>query len=94
MGIIRFYQRKSSIWKSLIQARICQPLSIPVTNIETSAQAAEALKPIAGESASLIFTLGSSAPGFLRSRFLPAPPPTPLPRAGVGRWDWRQPKEA
>jgi Mn2+/Fe2+ NRAMP family transporter len=36
-----------------------------VTNIETSAQAAEALKPIAGEFASLIFTLGIIGTGLL-----------------------------
>jgi Mn2+/Fe2+ NRAMP family transporter len=36
-----------------------------VTNIETSAQAAQALKPIAGEFASLIFTLGIIGTGLL-----------------------------
>jgi Mn2+/Fe2+ NRAMP family transporter len=36
-----------------------------VTNIETSAQAAEALKPIASEFASLIFTLGIIGTGIL-----------------------------
>jgi NRAMP (natural resistance-associated macrophage protein)-like metal ion transporter len=36
-----------------------------ITNVETSAQAAEALKPIAGEFASLIFTLGIVGTGLL-----------------------------
>jgi Mn2+/Fe2+ NRAMP family transporter len=36
-----------------------------VTNVETSAQAAQALKPIAGEFASLIFTIGIIGTGLL-----------------------------
>lgn len=36
-----------------------------ITNVETSAQAAEALKPIAGEFASLIFALGIVGTGLL-----------------------------
>jgi Mn2+/Fe2+ NRAMP family transporter len=36
-----------------------------ITNIQTSAQAAEALRPIAGNSASLLFTLGIIGTGML-----------------------------
>ena len=43
-----------------------------VTDIATSAQAAEALRPIAGEFAFALFAMGSSAPACSRSRSSPA----------------------
>ena len=43
-----------------------------VTNIQTAADAANALRPIAGEFAFLLFAAGLSAPACSRSRCLPA----------------------
>ena len=66
-----------------------------VTNIETSAQAAEALKPIAGEFASLIFTLGIIGTGLLAIPVLAGSAAYAL--AEGRRWPVglaRQPKEA
>jgi Mn2+/Fe2+ NRAMP family transporter len=66
-----------------------------VTNIETSAQAAEALKPIAGEFASLIFTLGIIGTGLLAVPVLAGSAAYAL--AESRRWPVglaRQPKEA
>ena len=65
-----------------------------VTNIETSAQAAEALKPIAGEFASLIFTLGIIGTGLLAIPVLAGSAACAL--AEGRRWPvglGRQPKE-
>lgn len=66
-----------------------------VTNIETSAQAAEALKPIAGEFASLIFTIGIIGTGLLAIPVLAGSAAYAL--AEGRRWPVglsRQPKEA
>jgi Mn2+/Fe2+ NRAMP family transporter len=66
-----------------------------VTSIETSAQAAEALKPIAGEFASLIFTVGIIGTGLLAVPVLAGSAAYAL--AESRRWPVglaRQPKEA
>lgn len=66
-----------------------------VTNIETSAQAAEALKPIAGEFASLIFTIGIIGTGLLAIPVLAGSAAYAI--AEGRRWPVglaRQPKEA
>ena len=55
------------------------------TNIETSAQAAEALRPLAGVFAETIFALGIMAPGCLQFLFSPDRPPMPSARGGGGR---------
>ena len=60
------------------------------TDIQTSAQAAEALKPIAGQFAKVIFALGISAPACWRSRCSPAPPPMRWAKRGNGRSGWPQ----
>jgi len=46
------------------------------TNIETSREAAEALRPLAGDSAYVLFALGLVGTGLLAIPVLPAPPPT------------------
>ncbi len=56
-----------------------------VTNIETSAQAAEALRPIAGPFAALVFTLGIVGTGCWRCRCSRARPPMRSVRRGAGR---------
>jgi NRAMP (natural resistance-associated macrophage protein)-like metal ion transporter len=66
-----------------------------VTSVETSAQAAAALKPIAGEFASLIFTIGIIGTGLLGIPVLAGSAAYAL--AEGGRWPVglsRQPKEA
>jgi len=57
-----------------------------LTRIETTQQAAEALRPLAGKATYLLFTFGiiSSAPGCSASQCLPVPPPPPLRRAHAG----------
>jgi Mn2+/Fe2+ NRAMP family transporter len=57
-----------------------------VTNIETSGQAAEALKPVAGDFAFAVFTLGIVGTGLLAVPVLAGSPPTP----SVGRADGRR----
>jgi Mn2+/Fe2+ NRAMP family transporter len=54
-----------------------------ITNIETSRQAAEALRPFAGNFAATLFTWALSASGFLPSPRWPDLPHTPSLR----RWD-------
>jgi len=66
-----------------------------MTSIETSAQAAKALKPIAGEFASLIFTIGIIGTGLLAIPVLAGSAAYAL--AEGGRWPvglTRQPREA
>jgi Natural resistance-associated macrophage protein len=55
------------------------------THIDSSAQAAEALKPIAVLSRSSSSRSASSAPGFWRFPSWPGPRPTPSERAAAGR---------
>ena len=59
------------------------------TDIESSAQAAEALRPIADRWRSGSLRSASSAPDCWRSRCWRAPPPMRSARAGSGRWVWR-----
>ena len=59
------------------------------TDIQTSAQAAEALRPIAGAFAEVIFALGIVGTGLLAIPVLAAPPPMPSARDGAGRSGWR-----
>jgi len=54
------------------------------TNVGTAAEAAEALRPLAGLSLSFRFPPASSAPGCSRCRCLPAPPPTRWRKASAG----------
>ena len=66
-----------------------------VTNIETSAQAAEALRPIAGAYASIIFAFGVTGTSLLATPSLLDRPLTPLARLGNSPWGlgasrWRQ----
>ena len=55
-----------------------------ITHIETSAQAAEALRPIAGELPSSLFAWASSAPACWRCRCWRARPPMPWRRPSTG----------
>jgi NRAMP (natural resistance-associated macrophage protein)-like metal ion transporter len=55
------------------------------TDIQTSSQAAEALKPIAGQFAFAIFTLGIVGTGLLLCQSLPDRQPTPWVRLATGR---------
>ena len=64
-----------------------------VTDIQTSAQAAEALRPIAGALAETIFALASSAPACCPFPSSPDRRHTPSARRGSGRRA-RQPMEA
>ena len=56
-----------------------------ITNIQTSAQAAEALRPLAGDFAFLFFGWGSSAPGCWPCRCSPARRRMPWRRRSTGR---------
>jgi Mn2+/Fe2+ NRAMP family transporter len=58
-----------------------------VANIETSSQAAEALRPIAGEFAFTIFALGIVGTGLL-AVFWPAAPPMAWAKRSNGEWAW------
>jgi Natural resistance-associated macrophage protein-like len=60
-----------------------------VTNVETSAQAAQALKPIAGPFAALIFTIGIIGTGLLGIPLLAGSPAYALAEGAAGRSDWR-----
>ena len=57
------------------------------TTITTARQAAEALRPLAGDAAYWLFTLGLIGTGMLGVRSSRAPAPIPLrkPRHGAGR---------
>src|SRR5215204_3496690 len=59
-----------------------------VTEIETSAQAAEALRPIAGSLAEMIFALGVIGTGLLSVRCWRGRPHMPSERHASGRSDW------
>src|SRR5438552_6371197 len=59
-----------------------------VTKIETSKQAAEALRPLAGSLAYFLYTAGLSELVFSPFRRSPARPPMPSPRPSSGRKDW------
>ena len=72
---------------SIMITTAAAPHSKGLTKIETSAQAAGALKPIAGEFASLSFAMGIIGTGLLAVRSSPVPPPMPSQRAGGGQSD-------
>jgi NRAMP (natural resistance-associated macrophage protein)-like metal ion transporter len=55
-----------------------------LVNIETSKDAAEALRPLAGNFAAALFTFGVLGVGFLAIPTLTAPPPTPSPKHSAG----------
>ena len=61
-----------------------------VTDVQTSAQAAEALKPVAGELAFAIFSLGISEQGFWPFPYLPARRRTRSANLEAGRLAWRE----
>jgi Mn2+/Fe2+ NRAMP family transporter len=59
-----------------------------ITDIQTSEEAARALRPIAGELAFSSLPAASSAPACWRSRCSPGRPPTPWPKRCNGPLDW------
>lgn len=60
-----------------------------ITDIQSSAQAAEALKPVAARWPSSFLRSASLGQVFWRSRCWPAPPPTPSAKAVNGPWGCR-----
>jgi Mn2+/Fe2+ NRAMP family transporter len=64
------------------------------TEIETSRQAAEALRPLAGNSRQFFSLRALSAPTFSPSRHSPDPPPTPSPKPSLGGKDWTKASRA
>ena len=60
-----------------------------ITNIETAADAADALRPIAGDFAFVLFALGIIGTGLLAIPVLAGRRPTPWPRFSAGGQHWK-----
>ncbi len=61
-----------------------------ITNINSATQAAEALRPLAGDATFALLHSASSAPAFWRSRCSPAPPPMASPKFSDGMRRWKR----
>jgi hypothetical protein len=59
-----------------------------ITNIDSSKQAAEALRPLAGTLAYLLYTIGIIGSAFSPSLRLPVQLPTRLPKPFPGKKAW------
>jgi Mn2+/Fe2+ NRAMP family transporter len=64
------------------------------TEIETSRQAAEALRPLAGNFAAVLFTAGIIGTGLLAIPMLAGLPHTPSPKLSLGGKDWTKASRA